>query len=164
MINPITLEEKIAYTECYDIIMYLRPEEKSKIPDKLIDFFKTNMFKEYISKINPYVSLEYQTVSTLAKNIITCIYREYLADEEEKKWFKEKDAREFDKLNKEFTDEDYKALFNSSKKNNVENNENTGVKEENEIKTVENYNCNLPIKKMNFFEKIFDRIKRFFKR
>ena len=117
------------------------------------------MFKEYISKINPYVSLEYQTVSTLAKNIITCIYREYLADDEEKKWFKEKDAKEFDKLNKEFTDEDYKALFNSANQK-----ENNSVKEDNENRPVENYSCKLPIKKMNFFEKIFDRIKRFFKR
>ncbi|MBQ3415179.1 MAG: hypothetical protein IJH39_07525 [Clostridia bacterium] len=90
----IDYEDKISYTEVYDILMFLNDEEKNKIPNKLIDFFKNNKLENYITKVNPYIPLELQKVRKETKAIIACIYRKYLADEEEKEEFKKKDLKE----------------------------------------------------------------------
>ncbi|MBR3002538.1 MAG: hypothetical protein IKF38_03110 [Clostridia bacterium] len=87
MSSIVSEEEQIAYTEVYDIIMFMDKNEREKIPNSFVEFLKHNKKNNYITKINPYIPLEFQNLKKITKNIIAYIYRRYLADEEERKYF-----------------------------------------------------------------------------
>lgn len=86
MINTIYAK---AYTEVLEILKYFPKEEYCKIPKEKIDFYKNNMDKEYIFKINPEIDLVKQNISPEANAIIVNLYRDYFATEEQKVKIKE---------------------------------------------------------------------------
>lgn len=146
MSNNIDYEEKIAFSQVYDILMLLDEEERKKIPKKFINFLKQNKLENYISTINPYIPLEMQKLENQTNAIISYIYIKYLADENEKIEFREKEKLEYEKEKQEI-EERCKNMFNIPKK-------------VVEVKEQEN---RLPIikKNTNFFERIINKIKFF---
>ena len=73
-----------AYTEVVEIISHFPKEEYEKIPEEKIEFYKNNMDKNYIFKINPDIDLAEQNISKEANAIIIMLYKEYFATEEQK--------------------------------------------------------------------------------
>lgn len=80
----ITRDYAEAYAEIDEILEYLPNEYVNKIPVKLREFYKKAKDKEYISKIDPYKSLDNQDMKHTTKVLLTIIYREYWCNEEEK--------------------------------------------------------------------------------
>ena len=81
MINNIYAK---AYTEVLEILKYFPEEEYKKIPVEKINFYKSNMDKDYKFTINPEVDLANQNISKEANAIIVRLYRDYYATEEQK--------------------------------------------------------------------------------
>ena len=80
----ITKEYAEAYAEIDEILGYLPDEYVNKIPVKLREFYKKAKDKEYVSKIDPYKTLDNQDMKHTTKVLLTIIYREYWCSEEEK--------------------------------------------------------------------------------
>ena len=81
MINNIYAK---AYTEVLEILKYFPEEEYKKIPVEKINFYKSNMDKDYKFTINPEIDLANQNISKEANAIIVSLYRDYYATEEQK--------------------------------------------------------------------------------
>ncbi len=81
MINNIYAK---AYTEVLEILKYFPEEEYKKIPVEKINFYKSNMDKDYQFTINPEIDLANQNISKEANAIIVSLYRDYYATEEQK--------------------------------------------------------------------------------
>ena len=77
-----------AYTEVLEII-YFPQEAYNKIPSEKINFYKQNMDKNYIFRINPQIDLSEQNISAEANAIIVNLYTNYLATQEEKNKIKQ---------------------------------------------------------------------------
>ena len=114
MNNVISDKEKISFTEVYDIIMFLEETERNKIPKTFIEFVKANKQNNCITKINPYMPLDFQKISKETQSIIAYIYRRYLASEEEKEDFKIQEQKEFESERKQL-EENYNTFFNKKK-------------------------------------------------
>ncbi len=73
-----------AYTEVLEILSHFSKEEYSKIPTPKIEFYKSNMDKEYQYKINPEVDLSEQCISKEANAILISLFKTYFATEKQK--------------------------------------------------------------------------------
>lgn len=73
-----------AYTEVLEILSHFPSNEYSKIPSERIEFYKKNMDKDYIYKINPEKALSEQDISIEANAILVSLFRDYFASEKEK--------------------------------------------------------------------------------
>ena len=67
-----------------EILKYFPEEEYKKIPIEKINFYKSNMDKDYKFTINPEIDLANQNISKEANAIIVSLYRDYYATEEQK--------------------------------------------------------------------------------
>ena len=76
---------KKAYTEVLEILSYLPEEEYSKIPIEKIVFYKENMDKNHIYKIDPKIDLTKQNISQETNAILVSLFRDYFATERQKK-------------------------------------------------------------------------------
>lgn len=74
-----------AYTEVLEILNHFSKEEYSKIPQEKIDFYKNNMDKEYNYKIIPEKELSKQYISKEANAILISLFRDYFANESQKR-------------------------------------------------------------------------------
>ena len=101
MENLISIEYKKAFSEVYDILRFTDPELTSKIPKKLYDFIENNRDHDIITNVNPFIPLENQQLSEETIPILALIYRNYMASEEEKVNFSNKDKLEFIENEKE---------------------------------------------------------------
>ena len=73
-----------AYTEVLEILSHFPSSEYSKIPPEKIEFYKKNMDKDYVYKINPEIDLSKQDISIEANAILVSLFRDYFATEKEK--------------------------------------------------------------------------------
>ncbi len=73
-----------AYKEVFDILEHLDKKLYEKIPNKFIEFIKTNMDKEYIPKINYNKSIVNQPLMKETKVVLSLIYRNYFLTDVEK--------------------------------------------------------------------------------
>ena len=80
----ITKEYAEAYAEIDEILGYLPEEYANRIPFELRGFLKNAKDKEYVSKIDPYKTLDNQDMKPKTKTILTIIYREFWCDEKER--------------------------------------------------------------------------------
>ena len=118
-----------AYTEVIEIISHFPQKEYCKIPSEKIEFYKANMDKNYVFKVNPAIDLSKQNISKEANAIIIMLYKEYFATEEQKikidKILENNQIKkEHEKRDKYNTDEIFKR-----KKKIEKNNENMSVVE-----------------------------------
>lgn len=135
---------KNSFKEVYEILQNTEDELVKKIPFKFIKFLESNMNKEYQTNIDNTVELDKQLILPETENILSLIYRNYWATEEEKANFNNKDKNEY--IGQEFKGNNIYEIFEQRKnRNNV------------------NIDNNLMIlKKESFISKIFNRILNFF--
>ena len=141
-----------AYKEVIEILNYVPKESIDKIPQTMLDTFKTKMDKEYDFTVDVNKSFEEQDILEETKAIFANIFRDYWTTPYQKERIEAKEKYDRQKLEEEkmkkYNPED---IF--KKKQQI-----------NESKTVENYNENLPmeVKKDSFYIKIINLFKKFF--
>lgn len=108
---------KVAYAEAEKIISLLPKSQKSKIPNKILEFLASN--RDENIKIDTITPLVNQDISNEAKAIIANIYRDYLAtDYERQRIVKKQEADIAEEYNIE-------KVFNKRKAEKTENVVNT---------------------------------------
>ncbi len=140
-----------AYTEVYEILSCLNEEEYSKIPEELIEVFEENRNLDYDYEINEEQDLMKQPMLRETKAILLNIFRDYLATPEQsqkiKMWLQS---------DREYLEKQKQEKYNTNIfENKVKKNEDS----------VNNSNTSLPatIKKQSIFQRIINKIKKFFK-
>jgi hypothetical protein len=78
-----------AYKEVVEIYNCLPEEEKQKIPNEKIEFYRNNMDVNYEFAIEPDVPLNEQSISKEASAIIINLFLDYFADDTQKENLKE---------------------------------------------------------------------------
>ena len=133
-----------------EIINYLSPELKNKIPKKLLTYFEQNKSKNYNWNLDKTKSLKEQDLLENTKEILTMIYKEYLCDEKEKleieKELIEKEINYKKSLSKKYRSDDF------SKKNRVS------------VYTDKTSNVELLKQEESIFKRIINKIKSIFKK
>lgn len=149
MINTVIneIEYKKAFKEVYEILKYVSNEDLRKIPSEILITIKENMQLNYEYKIDNINNFQNQEISEIAKAILSIIYRDYWATEEEKYEIKIKENREKNEIEKEKR-EKYNPNDIFKKRRNIDSN------------TIENvelikYKENIFSKIVNFFKKYF---------
>ena len=148
----VTEEYQIAYSEVLEILKYVPKEEYEKIDKEKLAFYERNKKQDYIFNYDVNKTLDEQGVSKIAKVIISIIYRDYWASDEERNEILEMQNKMRKNL-KEKTQIDFDP--NIAFKKNVE--------EENIVKESIN-NQITEYKKENFFQKLINKIKNIFKK
>ena len=139
-----------AYSEVIYILGFIDRKDYEKIPLELIEFFEDSSNPNFTVEYDPKISLNEQNISEEAKAIISVLYREYWASEDEKQELLKKDEVLFD------NDDSLKTGFDISVFN---------KKVDYGIKNSEMSNIQLPIKaKKTFFRKVINKILKLFKR
>lgn len=75
---------KIALAEVNSILESSEDEITSRIPDRFKEYVKVNMDKEYTPNIVPGLAIFAQPVSLEAKELLRLVYRDFLANKEER--------------------------------------------------------------------------------
>lgn len=111
-----------AYTEVLEILRYFSAEEYSKIPKEKIDFYKSNMDKDYDYNINPNIDLSKQYISKEANAILISLFRDYFATENQKKTLNKLLNQNQEKLeNIKRKKYDIGKLFKNNKNDSIDN-------------------------------------------
>lgn len=133
-----------------EIIKYMTPNLKARIPKKFISYFENNKSKDYNWKIDEAIPLEKQNLLPTTKEILTVLYKDYICDDIEKV-----------KLEKMLSNNEIKykeELREKYNPNNIFKN-----KEKEVVDTItENKNTSVVARKESFFSKIISKIKLFF--
>lgn len=139
---------KNAYTEVYTILQELNEEEYNKIPPEVIETIEANRDEDYEYELDDELELKEQPMLPETKAILFNLFRDYLANPEQKTKIirMQNEARQKNELKKQ---QMYNTdLFaNKPKKNATENNNET-------IQIVEY--------KESIFKSILNKIKSFF--
>lgn len=136
-----------AFAEVYDIILHLDLEAQKKIPEEFKQALKNKKDDTYIVKIDYDKSIADQKLLPYTRKIITLIYRDYLCSPEEREALKKNNERLLKENANKYN------MFNI-----FENKESISyaVKEKQTALEV--------VKEKNVFEKLLERIIKFFKR
>jgi hypothetical protein len=140
-----------AYKEVMEILNFVPKESVDKIPQTMIDTFKTNMDQNYDFKVDINKSFEEQELLDETKAIFANIFRDYWATPYQKERILEKEKYDRQKL-----EEEKKTKYNPDdlfKKKKIEENE----------KVEEISNLPIEVKKKNFYEKIIKFFKKIFR-
>lgn len=78
-----------AYKEVIEIYNCLPEEEKKKIPEEKIEFYKSNMDIDYEFLIDPNIPLNEQNISKEASAIVVNLFLDYFADDTQREKLKE---------------------------------------------------------------------------
>lgn len=138
-----------AYTEVLEILKYLPKEEYDKIPTEEIEYYKENMDREYVFKLDPTIDLGKQNISKEANAVLVTIFRDYFATDKQKKTLNILLSQNQEKL-EEMKREQYDVdnLFKREKQED-HNGDNTN----NKMQLVK-YNENFKIKFIDFMKKL----------
>lgn len=133
-----------------EIVNYLSPELRNKIPKNLIMYLEQNKSKNYIWNLDKTKSLKDQELLNNTKEILTMIYKDYLCDEKEKleieKVLIDNEINYQKVLSKKYNPDVF------SKKNKVS------------IDTEKTANVELLKYEESFFKKVINKIKSIFKK
>ena len=143
----ITKEYAMAYTEVVEILKYVPDEDVGKIPEEKLEFYKTNMDKEYKYNLDMTKEFEEQEMSEITKAILANIFRDYWATPYQKERIEAKEKYDLEKL-----EEEKRERYNPD---NI-------FKNKQEQTVVENTNLPVEIKKETFFKKLISFIKGLF--
>ena len=138
-----------AYTEVLEILKYLPKEEYDKIPTEEIEYYKENMDREYVFKLDPTIDLGKQNISKEANAVLVTIFRDYFATDKQKKTLNillSQNQKKLEEMKREQYDVD--NLFKREKQEDY-NGDNTN----NKMQLV-NYNENFIIKFIDFMKKL----------
>ena len=136
---------KKAYKEVVEILKFVSKENVDKIPKEMLDMFEEEQDKEYNFKVDTTKSFEEQELLEETKAIFSNIFRDYWANDYQRKVIIEKEN--MDRIKWEEEKYDPKDLFKNNQKNFNKQNNNDKV------------DVNLTvIKKENSFKKLIDKI------
>lgn len=136
---------KKAYKEVVEILKFVSKENVDKIPKEMLDMFEEEQDKEYNFKVDTTKSFEEQLLLEETKAIFSNIFRDYWANDYQRKVIIEKEN--MDRIKWEEQKYDPKGLFKNNQKNFNKQNNNDKV------------DVNLTvIKKENSFKKLIDKI------
>ena len=151
--------DKKAYTEVYKIIELLPNELKNKIPKDIILGIKDNIDKKYEFEINE-ENIDNINLLEDTEKILSVLYTDYLATEEERKVIKNKEKMIFiekEKRKKDnYSDSYYKfpdKIENNNKNTEIYNVNKTNDNEANQI---------MKITKEKWYKKLLEMIKKCF--
>ena len=142
----VNTEYKIAYSEVLEILKYIPKEELNKVPQDMLEMFKTNASYENQFIYDPNKTLQEQNVSETARAIIAILYRDYWATENQKQKILNKQNLDREKMKEEMYSPDNIFL-----KHNIQHKENSTT---NEIAMVE-YKESIFTKIINWFKRNF---------
>ena len=142
----VNTEYKIAYSEVLEILKYISKEEFNKVPQGMLEMFKTNASDENQFIYNPNKTLQEQNVSEIARAIIAILFRDYWATENQKQKILNKQNLDREKMREEMYSPD-----NIFQKHNIQHKENSTT---NEIAIVE-YKESIFTKIINWFKRNF---------
>ena len=136
---------KKAYKEVVEILKFVSKENVDKIPKEMLYMFEEEQDKEYNFKVDTTKSFEEQLLLEETKAIFSNIFRDYWANDYQRKVIIEKEN--MDRIKWEEEKYDPKDLFKNNQKNFNKQNNNDKV------------DVNLTvIKKENSFKKLIDKI------
>lgn len=143
-----------AYKEVIEILKYVPQESVEKIPDEMINMFKTKMDKNWNFIVDINKPFEEQELLEETKAIFANIFRDYWATPYQKERIEAQEKYELEKI-----EEEKRKIYNPDdvfKKNKVQKDE----------ESLENNVQNLPVevKKEKFFERLVNFIKIFLRR
>lgn len=142
-----------AYKEVIEILNFVPKESVDKIPETMLEVFKTKMDKDWDFKVDINKSFDEQNLLDETKAIFANIFRDYWATPYQKERIEAKERYDRQKIEEE-KEEKYNPddLF---KKKKMETSKESEEKEK--IK-----NLPIEVKKENFYEKIINFFKKIF--
>ena len=146
----ISMEYANAYTEVLEILKFIPKTDYNKIPQDMIKVFSYNQNKNYIFNYNPLQSLDDQNVSKKAKLIISILFRDYWAQDNQRAKI----------LNKEKID---RMRFEEEKQEKYNVNNLFKNKQEN-FQNSERNTSLIEVKEKNFLQKIIEKIINLFRK
>lgn len=150
------LDYGIAYAEVLEVLKYISLEDYNKIPKKYITYMEENCDENCAFVYNIAIPFEKQDLSDDTKNILAMLYRLFWASELEKAEFRKNDKLEEQKrieLNEKYSPENAFKRINEKKE---AKNEQTDIVNR-EVSVIE-------YKENNWIQKLFGKIRRFFKK
>lgn len=137
-----------AFSEVYTILEYSNEEIRNKIPNDFILLIKNNKDVNHKLVLDEKKPLNEQKLLIETREILALIYRNYLCSEDERKELIRVNNQKLEEINKKY---DIQNIFEQRKNKTSIDNENEEI---------------LPeiINKEKWYEKIFNFIKRLFKR
>ena len=144
-----------AFTEVYKILECLDEEEYEKIPKSFVNVIETYRNKEYVYEVNEEQDLMKQEMLPETKAILFNMYRDYLAQDDEKAKIKNLQQIALKKIEKQKEEKYSINVFDTKKEEILENNKNSEKSQ-----NLENTSL-IKIKKQSFFRKILYKIKEF---
>ena len=133
-----------------EIIKYMTPNLKARIPKKFISYFENNKSKNYNWKIDEAIPLEKQNLLPTTKEILTVLYKDYICDDIERV-----------ELEKTLSNNEIKYQEELREKYNPDNIFKNKTKEVVDT-VVENESTSVVAYKESFFDKIISKIKLIF--
>lgn len=140
----ITKEYAIAYKEVITILRYVPKSDVDKIPQEKLEFYKSNMDKDYKYKIDETKQFEEQEMSDITKAVLANIFKDYWATPYQKERIKAKEEYDLQKIEEE-----------KSKKYNPNN----IFKDKQVNKIITGTNLPIEVKRENFFKKLVKIVK-----
>lgn len=143
-----------AFTQVYDVINHMEIEMQEKIPKKFIDLIRENRDLDYKLNINYKEDIKKQLLKE-SKVILSLIYRDFLCSKEKKEKLLQLDLEEIRREEK-ILSEKYEIDLEKREKEKIEKN----------IEKIKEQDEKLPIKveKEKWYKKIFEILKKMFKR
>ena len=142
-----------SYKEVYEILKYVRKEDRDAIPDDFIKMVESNMNKDYDYLYDYTKPIEEQTMLRETKAVLGYIYLNYWANDHERKVINDK-LRNDIRISEEekAKNYNYQNIFQSTQSKAV------GTEEINQIEEKE-----LVVVKENFIKRLINKLKNFFK-
>ena len=143
-----------AYKEVLEILSHFSKEEYSKIPQEKINFYKSNMEKNYEYSIDPNIDLSKQHISKEANAILISIFRDYFANDRQRRTLNNllnQNQEKHEKIKKEKYNSD-NIFINNNRNVTIDNTEN-----KQELALVETND-------MKWYTKVWRFIKYFFRK
>lgn len=142
-----------AYKEVWEILKLIPKTEYTKVPKKFLDIIESNMDKKYIYKVEHIKDFENQEMLEETKALLAIFYRDYWATQNEKEEIIKAEQEELAKIDNLIPKYDSDALFKNIESN-IEDNNSKAYKDSNIA----------VVKKERIYSKIFNMIKRLFRK
>ena len=159
MSNNISTKDAFAFAELLEILSFMEEDDVNKIPQKLMNIFKTNADKEYKNHIDINIPLEEQNISEDTTALLGMLAVSYWCSTEEEKNMLLKAYEENEKAYQDSLREKYnpEAIFDNVKEA-VTDIETANIENTEQVST-----SNLPIDYQAFpwYKKVFTNIRNF---
>ena len=144
------MEYSNALYQINEILKYMIPNLKARIPKKVISYFENNKSQEYNWAIDKSLPLEKQDLLPTTKELLTVLYRDFICDDIERvkleKTLSNNELKYQEELRKKYNTDD---IFRNRQK-------------ANEYIETQTQSTKIAPYKESFFRKIISKIKLFF--